>query len=523
MDPIVSTALVGTARQGGTHPATGTPVDALSDRLSESEAERKLLLSAGAWAIYYQAGRRPQQIAAIPESARPETLRACSPEAVLLLSRLLNGEQADLLPEALARLHELGMHFPYHLLPTALGKTSKELRIALFPVLGERGLWLSQFNPAWSWVQNYLPANEDGLPIDAETIWQEGTIGQRVEILRRLRSVDPAKARAWLEDVWKQEKAEARSDLLDTLETNLGAADEEFLEKALDDRAAGVRLVAASLLAHIPTSAFVERMCERGSSMLKMVKGKVGVDLPTTMGKDWSRDGIVEKPPSKIGKRAWWLIQVLAAIPPAFWETHLGSGPADLLVALPANEWQVTVIDGWSKAAVNYRASTWILPLWQWWQQHYGQHESKPISDYTIRERLLQCLPAREAEQIVLALLQADKKNSSDNDWQTFLPELPQPWSVEFGQACLQIFYTYLEKQLKKHINSNPYGNDWLNSLPTLAVALPQTCLDTALRSWKPADLSKEKQSWPVTHTLQLLEKFIETIQIRQKIYEEIM
>src|SRR5262249_34685965 len=153
----------------------------------------------------------------------------------------------------------------------ALNTTGKEMRAALFPLLGERGRWLSQFSDSWKWVNNYLVADEGGLPADAETIWQEGTPGQRVEILRRLRAVDPGKAREWLDDVWKQEKADVRGDFINALEIGLNADDEPFLEKALDDRASGVRETAALLLARLPASAFSERMRQRGQSLLHKV------------------------------------------------------------------------------------------------------------------------------------------------------------------------------------------------------------------------------------------------------------
>jgi len=83
--------------------------------------------------------------------------------------------------------------------------------------VGERGRWLSQFEKTWTWVGQFL-ASESG---DAKTLWQEGTLGQRSQLLARVRSVEPAKAREWLTDVWKKEKAEARAELLSTFQTGL--------------------------------------------------------------------------------------------------------------------------------------------------------------------------------------------------------------------------------------------------------------------------------------------------------------
>lgn len=519
MDPIVTTALVGTARQEHVNIATGTPVDALIDGLSASENERKLLLSAGTWAVYRQAGQQPHQIATAPEPAALETLRVCTPQAALLLSHLLNDEHADVLSEALHRLREVGMRLPHHLLPLALTKINKGQRAALFPVLGQRGHWLSQFNSSWDWVRDYLSTDENSLSADAETLWQEGTTALRVEILRRLRAVDPAKARTWLEGVWKQEKSDVRCTLLHTLETSLDAADESFLEKALDDRAPSVRLVVASLLAQIPTSAFIERMCTRGSTMLKQVNGTVGLALPAAFDKDWQRDGILEKPSSRLGQRAWWLIQILAAIPPTFWETNLGAGPTELLAHLPDNEWKVNVIDGWSQAAVRYNASGWLIPLWNWWQEYFERPNQEHITDLNVRENIFRSLPQNEAENIVLTLLN-DTQNVHTPLWSMFLAELPKPWSDRFGQAYLHFSCEYYQKHTTQITRSDRHLDVWLHSLPNVALALPIACFAEAQQGWRQLE---EGLPWYVSRINETVRAFVETIHTRQKIYEEII
>src|SRR5487761_506882 len=88
-DPIVAIALAGTSRQEQVNFATDTPVDALLAELPESEVERTFLLSAGAWAIYRQAGTQARQSTETCTTAGAEILRECSPEAALQVSRLL--------------------------------------------------------------------------------------------------------------------------------------------------------------------------------------------------------------------------------------------------------------------------------------------------------------------------------------------------------------------------------------------------------------------------------------------------
>jgi hypothetical protein len=520
MDPIVTIALVGTARQAHVNAVTGTPVDSLIEGLPAGEDERKLLLSAGSWAVYRRAGQIAQQIAAIPEPAPPEKLRTCLPTTALVLSRLLNGEQADLLPEALAQLREVGMHLPYDLLPLALNKSGKALRTALFPVLGERGIWLSRFNPAWNWVQDFLPADESGLPADAETIWQEGTAAQRVEILRRLRAVDSEKGRAWLEAVWKQEKAEMRCDLLETWETSLSADDGDFLEKALDDRAASVRTVAVSLLTHLPDSAFATRMLERGRAMLSMVKSKLTIKVPNEIGKDWQRDGIIENPPNKLGRRAWLLIQVLGSISPTFWETHLGATPTELLDLVSGDKWEVNMLNGWSLAAVRYNAHDWVGPLWKWWLEHYNNLKGEQITDYTIREKLLQAMFREETENVVVALFSKAPEQANDQEWANFLSELPRPWSDAFGHTFLRLLRTHCLSSEIDVQKFNPYNDPWFSNLSSTALALPASCLGEASQPW---EFPIEESNWQINYARQMLQNFVEVIQMRQKIYEEIV
>lgn len=525
MDSMVALALVGTARQSQAEILSGTPVDALFAELPKDEIERRLLLNAGATAIYRQAGAKAREIADLPEPAAAETLRVCPSGAVPLLSDLLrrSQQQPELLLEALARMSQRGLCFPYALLPQALGSTRNDIRATLAPVLGERGRWLSQFNSAWQWVaqQAYLPGQTDGLPHDSETIWQEGTLGQRSEILRRVRAFDPAQARTWLEGVWKQEKAEARHTLLSVLEIGLSADDEAFLEQALDDRSSSVRAAATALLARLPASAFASRMQARGTAMLKMVNGQLGLELPAEFGRDWERDGLSEKPPEKTGQRAWWLIQVLAAIHPTFWESHFNATPTELLQRLPAPPWQVTLVEGWSRAALTYGASSWSSALWAWWDEYRRTTPQKEQQDVSgITKRLLTSMPGPQAEEVMLNLLKASEHGPSD-EWCGLLLYLPRPWSAEFAQVYLHIMRErYAIAVLEKlDTKSHPQNDAWLHNLTHLAMALPMAVFVQAATPWDVPEMS----AWQANYIKQRLHELTDTVQIRQRIQKELV
>ena len=519
MDSIVAQALVGLARQEQAAATTATPVDTLIAALPEGEAERIFLLGAGAWTIYRQAGKQAQEGVVAPEAAGNEDLPECSPEAALLLSRLLHDDPHKLLSRALARMGQRELRLPYALLPAALTKTDKEIRATIAPVLGVRGRWLSSFNSSWSRVQDFLPADENVLPADAETIWQEGSQAQRVELLRRLRSLDAEKARTWLEAAWKREKAEARNELLTTFVINLSLADEPFLEKALDDRATDVRARAATLLSRLPDSALSTRWRERGGELLKRVDGKLFIEPPTTLEKSWQRDGIVEQARRSFSQRGWWLLKTLSSIPPSFWETHLGASPAELLAELAGDMWETHVIEGWSRAAIEYEARDWMPPLWSWWHEHYQQAVSKQeVFDLTLSERLLQYMPGSLAEQTFLHLLLEQKDNASAVGWR-LLAHLPRPWSAEFAQTYLRLFREEFSAERLASDELDPNISPWFTSLRLVALALPADCFAQALQPWE----LPESTNWQTQYIRQRLQEFTEILDLRQKIDEEIV
>jgi hypothetical protein len=193
-----------------------------------------------------------------------------------------------------------------------------------------RGRWLAGFNEAWQWLADYSDEiqemlGEDGRA-DAETVWNEGAVPRRLAVLCRLRAADPGRARAWPASTWKVEKAEFRAEAVSALAVGLTAADEPFLETALDDRSGAVRTAAASLLARLPDSALAGRLRARADAMLDFRRAR-GSDLPDAAGGgtadrigtllvtpplDWDpageRDGLEAKPPTGVGARGWWLI-----------------------------------------------------------------------------------------------------------------------------------------------------------------------------------------------------------------------
>src|SRR5450759_4004754 len=121
MDSLVTTAIIGTGQAGNTEMLTNTPVDTLATQLGATEIEARLLLTAGALAIYQQAGSVPATAPAAPQPATKESLAVCSEKAAHLVQELLQGQQRELLSEALQRLKQANLRLPYTLLPVGIG------------------------------------------------------------------------------------------------------------------------------------------------------------------------------------------------------------------------------------------------------------------------------------------------------------------------------------------------------------------------------------------------------------------
>jgi hypothetical protein len=352
IDNLARLALTGTARQPSAAVRSELPIDPLLESLAAESPERRLLLAAGAAALYRSAGQPLTPASPASSAAAVEAQLPCSPKVAQLLVELVRAKQVDLGVEAARLLDRAGRRVPHDILPVLLDVTEADLRKALRPILGERGRWLAPFNADWLWAVNRIDEVPASLS-DLDTVWNEGTLAARIAVLTRLHELQPSRARDWLSQVWPKEKAEPRAQLLAAFGTTLTADDEPFLENILDDRSMAVRTAAARLLARIPGSRLSQRMIARADAMLTYeapkagmlsklkalaggAGGKLTVEPPQEIDAAWERDGIPAKVSQEVGKRAYWLRQVLSMVPLPHWQQRYGIAPDALLSAARA-------------------------------------------------------------------------------------------------------------------------------------------------------------------------------------------
>ncbi len=508
MDTFVSIAIVGTAQHGQHKISTGTAVDALIEQLPTETSEHTLLLAAGARDAYLRAGYVAARADTLPPVAPEEMLPACSSAAASLLAGLLEKKHDELLPEALTRLQHAGQRLSHTLLPQALayGMGNKELRLALSAVLGERGRWLSQFNPAWSWVATYMTGNESTLPADIEAAWQEGALEVRRQILQHLREHDPARVRDWLLAVWKKEKAEARVTLLATFETGLSIDDEALLQKGLEDRSENVRNAAAALLGRLPASTFAQQQLALADLMLNYTPGKrlQGDRLIVTPPDDEAWQGATGARGTKDEtSKAHRIRQTIASVPPEHWEERFKTTPEGLIAAVSESEWNQAALEGWTQAALSYNDHAWLTALVDW---HLQLLRATNSLDTDVFAKLLAHLPVLEAEKKVVPLL------SHDTYWTWALKVMPAPWSHAFSETCLATIAHF------DHNIAAQAQAAWQPALQKTACALSPELLTQAMQGW---DLT-DTPAYNIQYWRRAIKQFIELIQLRKRLIEEI-
>jgi len=503
---LLAAALLGTGRQSPAEPGLPPGLENLLENAAPAgsstqpgnppgngNTEARLWRRAAALALYRQAGTLPRHITAQPVTTCPPDRQPCgSPALNQMLTRLLETPRLPLWIEVLQAMAQAGLRLKETLLPHLLdeGARQPELGEALLPVLGERGRWLAAQNPAWEYA--CLP--------DPENSWQNGQLRIRQRLLHQQRQAGPAQARRMLSDVWSQEDAGTRVALLQTMEVNLSLEDESFLEQALDDRAQGVRRVAADLLARLPNSRLVQRMISRIQPLVRLKPGhwplrkaRLEIDLPESCTPEMVRDGIAAVPPKHLheGEKAFWLRQMLQLIPAGWWCQAWGKNPGELLDLAEANEWKDLLLESWITAACRNREVGWAQVLYRRYPQRNAIQLGLPPE---LRQALVRDLfHARKTDEAIALLLDHEP-----------------PWSLEFSR----LVFEHLHRDLLAH-ESSPAAWQMRQNLLTLAYRLhPQTAPYAIQALTRP---NSAGTGWE-----KFIQEFLSILTVRHQILEEI-
>jgi hypothetical protein len=508
---LIAAALVGTERASlPGSPPSATPLDTLLAQLEGETPERRLLASAALVTLWEQAGAQPRPApGTYPLPAPVEDLASCRSRATQHLGQMIRGDFGALLPEWLAALEAMGQVLPHRWLPEMLDLASqkRDLRPLIIPVLGARGRWLAAQNPEW----RELLAPLD--PTTAAEMWETGTREARLAVLGHLRATDPIRARELLVETWIEDPAADRAAFLGTLAVGLSLADESFLESALDDRSRQVRAAAADLLARLPESRLVGRMAARLHPLLTLERGLLGserlnVALPKDCDAALARDGVGSNPPSGLGKRAWWLLEMLAVVPPTAWSETWDKSPEEAIRLVSGTEYEAVLLEGWVRAAARHRDGVWAEALLRRWADTPWLLVGSARQPHTVENMgsLLQAVPQERLERWLVTLVRNARSVDDGYALLNLLAHYRLPWGEPLTRALLNLLRAEASQAERAP------ASQWRAALPDFALYAAPSLVVEAERGW-PGD----------TPWRENLEQFLVTLRFRQEMLDALL
>jgi hypothetical protein len=499
MNDFVRAAIVGTGQLSASEAEkTGSSADALVAELPDLGRERELLLRAGGYALLLRAARLPDAHTSSTEPAEPDTAALPSTRLNELIATLLAASSSSLLSEALRRMARAGLRLPEELLPIALSVTASDTRELLRPVLGKRGLWLAARRPAWAWALEPFGAQQ-ALPADLQARWDDASAAERKVLLHAAFHANPERARQLIISSWKAAKADVRLAWLELLGKFLVAEDLPLLTQLPADRSVNVRLEVARLLWRFPNSELSVRLRERAEGLVSFSATanpafKLRITLPPeTFDASWEKEGIVEAAPATMGRRQWWLAQLLSAVSPDHWARRFGVEPEQFVSAARQHEFADALLDGLTTAAVRHDARAWFAPLWE-----AATDDSRVVVvglTALPRRVLSPKLTPEEAEPRMLALFGTEQEAQ--------LLAFPGPWSAAVARAFLAGLASYRA--------------EWTTLFDHAALALPLELLPATIA----APVVPGDQPYAQAY-LRAFEQFQATVQTRRIIAQEI-
>ncbi len=531
-DDLVAVSLVGVGRAPLPPLAAGSPaLDAVLANCSALPPERQLLAAAAVLATWRTAGATAMVlplVAAPRVPAQDDERQPCGPAAEAHLARLLAEPLlAPLLPEWLTALRAAGRTLPHAFLPELLdlAASNGELRTLIVPVLGVRGAWLVQQNSSWT---RLLPVTDREAIVER---WTTAAFPDRVALLAAVRQTDPDLGRELVTSTWEQDPPREREAFLSALKINLSLTDEPLAEAALDDRRKEVRTAAVALAARLPASRLCQRMAARTRPLLAFIPGETAtlrnlgrgkparleVTLPEACDKAMQRDGVEQKLPPRpqIGERAWWLLQMLAAVPLSTWTEAWHVTPAEL-VGAAEGEWRVPLWTGWASAAANQSDAAWADALVtaalnlhaQWRNMNTNDAQAHKMLARDVVNLAWPALTAARKEALIGHAFRGEPQPLHDGHFAAFLLNQTAPtWSEALGRLVLD---SLVERTMgtETHTYSDWQLRGWLKAY---ARALPPSLAAEASTMWDRAALAGNPWS-------SALDEFLTVLQFRHDI-----
>src|SRR5262249_32039053 len=200
------------------------------------------------------------------------------------------------------------------------------------------------------------------------------------------------------------------------------------------------------------------------------------------------RDGAGPKPPATrqgMGEKAWWLLQIMGAVPPATWSRQFGVAPAELIAAADG-DWQALLQEAWAAAAIAFQDAAWAESL---------------LRADPRQADLLAALPPARQEALLLAMLHGDVTPLHKHPVLGLLRQTRHTWSAELTRAVLGA--------VRRHMRASTGGGDYqLRGAITedFARRMPPAMLHEIVAGWPDGEDARERWQGVIDRLLIILQ-----------------
>ncbi len=410
-----------------------------------------------------------------PIPGKKDSTNPCNQKSSGHISLILNGTFEPALSEFLSHLINNKKCLPPEMLPDLLDQclSNRTLWEKLRFTIGERGEWLIQQNPNWQSL----------LAISQKIDWETGTRDQRVALLQHLRKTKPEEVIPIIKATWEEDSLKDRVKFIETLKFNLSKKDEPFLESCLDNNRKEIRKAAANLLYLLPGSRLVHRMFDRLKNLMVLKSGtlkksKLEVSLPENNIDELIRDGI---DPSaqwyKGGIKASRLGQMIAIVPPSFWEVHFKKNTEDTLQTFIRSNFSELLLQALAEATFNHKNEGWMEAIVSFWIQNHARQRWDGFKP----KKILEILPAHLFNQLAIESLKGrDNIFDEDAPITEILKSNNHSWENELTLKVIQKMQDWLAG------SSSGYWSGWhlRTILKQAAYACNPNLYETLQKGW---------------------------------------
>ena len=426
-ETIVNNAMLGTTKlplRAADLPATIIEQVEVSDT---PDAEEDFLRFGSLVYQYRQSGCVPLDLrSAVLSVAEAEIKPYCHASATTVLRTILSEEHHALLKLWLTQCELARKCAEPECVPALLDVSvaKKELRSLIVSVCGKRGEWLGRLDPQW---------NFSARDADVETVWQTGRAEERKDLLKSLRMQQPAAALELLQSSWDTEGANEKVSFLEILTTGLSEHDLAWLQ-GLKEKGQKVNNAIQDLIKRIPASQVVQSYMallkeavnlKTSKALLGMLaKTAIEVNEKTDFPPEIFKSGIEKLSSDKnVSDVQYILIQLIASVPPSFWNDHLKETPEAVIKMFQKEKKTALYVPAIALAAIKFRDTLWTQAL--------VDHGDEELLESALVS-LIESLPAKDRDRYALRFIK-----KKPQELISMLTAFDDEWSHELAKAIL--------------------------------------------------------------------------------------